>query len=219
VPEHIEIQLALRARAIAVSVCTTGLTNLSATVAGYQRAAGSFITDGFEVGMEVTPAGFVQTAPGVITEVTDTDLTIDDGATVEAAAGSRSLVVGLPSRRGWENERFEATPGKPYVHEDYVPGSSTLRGLTSGGTVEDTGLYILRWYGLANQGIRSLSRCADQLLKYFAPGTPMPITDGTIIARGDTAVRRSQQLPAAEGWSLIAITIPWRLYTLNALVP
>src|SRR6185503_14232379 len=97
--------LALRNRAIGLVVCTTGSTSLSATTTGYHRAAGSFITDGFQPGMETLPSGWSVTgnnARCVITQVTASDLTIDGGRSVEAAGSGKTIAVGLPGIRIWE---------------------------------------------------------------------------------------------------------------------
>ena len=56
------VLLALRNRALSLVVATTGSVSLSATATGYARAAGSFVTDGFKVGMDLTATGF--TTPG-----------------------------------------------------------------------------------------------------------------------------------------------------------
>lgn len=55
-----------------MSRVTTGSTALSATSTGYARAAGSFLADGFAVGMLVSGAGFTtpgNNAPKVLTAV------------------------------------------------------------------------------------------------------------------------------------------------------
>ena len=71
--DHLAALLALRGRALTLSVATTGSTSLSATTTGYARAAGSFITDGLVVGAEITASGFTTPAnngQGVVTAVT-----------------------------------------------------------------------------------------------------------------------------------------------------
>jgi hypothetical protein len=74
--DHTAATLALRARAIATTLASTSGVDLTATTTGYTRAdAGSFLTDGFRSGMEVTPAGFSANAVDVITEVTASTIT------------------------------------------------------------------------------------------------------------------------------------------------
>src|SRR5687768_14914975 len=58
---------------------TTGSTTLEATATGYRRAAGSFVTNGFKIGQQVTASGFATAANNgrsTIIAVTATDLTV-----------------------------------------------------------------------------------------------------------------------------------------------
>lgn len=216
--DYTAIQLALRARALTLVVCTTGSTSLGASAAGYTRAAGSFLADGFRIGMEATPAGFVQTSAGVITDVSASLLTIAGGLSVESASAGRTLTVGLPATRIWDNEPSKPIPGRPYLEEDFAPASGQNLGLTSGGTLEDVGLYVLRWYGLQGVGIADLRDCTKRLAQHFAPGNAFAMSDGnTVRIRGDIKPTPGQILPAGEGWSVVRVVIPWRLFTLNVL--
>ena len=84
---------------------TTGSTSLGATLAGYTRPAGSFITDGFVVGQTIVGSGFaaaVGTTPSnsgtsVITAISADGLSMSvtkaTGLAVEAAAAARELRV------------------------------------------------------------------------------------------------------------------------------
>ena len=70
---------------------------LSATAGGYARTEGSFLTDGFAVGMQITASGFTTGANNgrsVITAVTATSLSVTKTAppVAEAAAPSRRIV-------------------------------------------------------------------------------------------------------------------------------
>jgi hypothetical protein len=81
----------------AVSIPDTGTTSLSATATGYARASGSFITNGFVVGQQITASGFTNAANNgrsTITAVTATALTVtkDTPTVVEAAATGRRLL-------------------------------------------------------------------------------------------------------------------------------
>lgn len=216
----VAVQLALRNRAITqLVVCTTGMLSLSATATGYARAAGSFVTDGFAVGMEVAPAGFAVNKPSIVTGVADLALTVRDARAAEAAAGGRSLVVGFPEQRALDNVQYEQLPtGRVYVEEDFVEGTSTLRSIpAAGGVLEDTGLYILRWNGIANTGMRSLRDPMKALRALFRPGTTLPLADGTAVrVRTDVSPTISAIRPGAPGWSVISIAIPWRLLSLNS---
>ncbi len=215
-PDHTDLQLALRARLLTLSVCTTGVMTLEATLSGYQRASGSFLVDGFAVGMEVTPVGFSDSDRSVITSVSATVMTVDDPRTVDAPAGSRSLTVGLPELRAWDNTTLSPVAGKPYIEETFVPATaSLLSSPLTGGVVEDTGLYIIRWYGKANTGLAALGDAVSAVLELFKPGTALTVADGTLRVRGDLGPWRGQMMADMPGWTVIVITIPWRLYSAN----
>lgn len=210
--------LAFRARARALVALTTGVVTLSATATGYARAAGSFITDGFAVGMEITPAGFASNPVAVITAVTALTLTTDARA-VEAAAAGRSISVTLPALRAWENTDFKPTVGRPYIDDDYVPATAALRTAPAeGGTIEETGLYIIKWFGLSNRGIAGIRKPVDALKARFTPGTAIVAGDHTIRVREDAATWAGQIIPQGDGWSRCILTIPWRAYSRNAVV-
>jgi hypothetical protein len=75
---------------------STGSTALASTPTGYVRTAGSFITDGFEVGDWVTAAGFANSATNgrsLVTGVTDLVLTVTKttAPVTEAEAAGRSI--------------------------------------------------------------------------------------------------------------------------------
>ncbi len=75
---------------------TTGSTSLSATATGYSRAAGSFITNGFVVGQQITASGFAtaeNNGRSVITAVTATDLTVTKATPTVAEAASTGRTV------------------------------------------------------------------------------------------------------------------------------
>lgn len=214
---HELAQLALEARIRTVVVATTGLVTLAATATGYTRASGSFLTDGFAAGMEVTPVGFTQTDVGVITNVDDLTMTIDGGRTVQTSGAGRSLVAGLPKMRAWENLELEPIAGRPYVEGDYVPATRVALTVPAiGGIAQDTGIYVVKWYGIAGTGLLALSRSASALLALFRPGDVVPLSDGTAVRiRGDTGPWRGQVRQDAPGWALVTVTIPWRLYSTN----
>lgn len=215
-------QLALRNRAIALSVCTTGSTSLSATTTGYARAAGSFVTDGFQVGMELLAAGFSEATNNgysVIEAVTAGALRISGGRTVEVAGSGKTLTVGLPQGRAWENVKFTPVAGRPYIEEDFVPQPSRLRTFpASGGIVEEPGLYILKWYGLSRTDVVAIRKCVDALKARFAPGTGITLSDGNVVrVRTDIGPFAGQIVPIAGGWSVLTLTVPWLARSTNTI--
>lgn len=191
---------------------------LSATANGYARLSGSFVTDGYMVGMEVQPTGFTQTDPGVISAVSASALTILGGRTVQAAATGRTLDVGVPALRAWENVALRPTSGQHYIEESYVPGTSKLWTFRAqGGQCEETGLYVLRWYGLSGHGPDGLRACVDALKALFAPGTSFTITGGIIRVRTDIGPWAGEIRRLDGGWAVVTLTIPWLARSTNVI--
>lgn len=213
--DHLALQLALRAHALTLEVCTTGTTTLEATATGYARASGSFLTDGFAVGMEVTPSGFPQTAVGVITAVTALTMTINGGRTVATAAGGRSLRVLLPSVRRWENVDVTPTAAQPWVEEEYLPGPLAKTTLGAFGDIEALPQYVLRFGVPTGGGATALRRYTGALLTHFAPTTPISVSGGTVRVRADVGPFASPVSVTAEGWAVSSLSIPLRYTSPN----
>jgi hypothetical protein len=212
---HRVSRLALRTRLLTLSVCTTGSTTLEATATGYTRASGSFLTDGFAPGMEVTPSGFTQTATGVILAVTALTMTISGGRTVQASGSGRSLAVGLPASRAWENVEFSPTNGVPYVVETYLPGPGRKITLGAFGEIESLPQYVVQVHVPANKGAGAADGYADALLEHFAPETSISISNATLRVRGDVAPFSGQLLQSSPGFAAVPVNIPLRLRAAN----
>lgn len=218
--------LALRNRALSLVVCTTGSQTLSATATGFARSAGSFVTDGFVVGMELNATGAWVGAgnagPHVITSVSALALGCA-GCAVDAPAAARTLSVGLPALRAFENIAFTPQSGRPYVEEDFIPATMSLLSFPAqGGQVEETMLYVLKIYGLdgsvlPNAGIAAIRKTVEALRLLFAPGTLIAAGSNTVRVRGDVAVQSGQILPQGDGWSVCSVTIPCRAYSTNTI--
>lgn len=214
------IEVAFRTRMANLVVVRTGLTTLAATTQGYARTSGSFITDGFAVGMEVVPTGFVQTAPGVITAVSAQRLTVDGGRTSASAGSNRNLVVGLPSTRFYENTRADpaSLTGKVYIETELLEQPPNMISATRDGWKEERGLYVVRWYGIANTGAKGLRDCVDALKALFTPGTIFPTADGEAVrVRTDATPFVSGIQQRASGHALATLTVPWKVYRRNAI--
>ncbi len=215
---HLAIQLACRARALTLEVCTTGSTSLAATGSTYTRAAGSFLTDGFAIGMEVTPAGFSDTTKRVITGVTATVMTMDSAPTTQVAAGSRTLSVGLPSNAGWENVGTATEARVPMVEERYIPGATTKRGLGPLGFLEVLAMYELTFSGRTGADVTALASYADAVIEHFAPTTPLTLASGEVVTVRESPAPTRTALAVVEGGAAFTIvTIPLRLFTANSL--
>jgi hypothetical protein len=208
---HLAVLLALRGQALTLSVCTTGAQSLSATTTGYARAAGSFVADGIVVGAEILASGFTTPANNgsrVVTAVAATTISCA-GCATEAAAAGRTISVGLPAARAWENVAYTPVAGTWYVDEDYLPGPVQAITLGPGASIETLPQYVLTLYGLANTGTTALYKTADALLTLFAPRTALVLSTGDVVTvRTSPAPYRSQLIPADAGWSAIVVTIP-----------
>src|SRR4051812_5489676 len=103
---HSAIRLAVRARALTLpAIATTGSASLGVSSNAYTRASGSFLTDGFEPGMELSASAFADsTNNGVatITEVAALTMKVDKALVDAAGAAGKTLAVGLPAV--WEQE-------------------------------------------------------------------------------------------------------------------
>lgn len=216
--DHGQMITALRTRLLTLSVCTTGSVALAATATGYTRSAGSFLTDGFRVGMEVTATGFSANGSDTITAVTATTMTINRARTTESAAAGRTLAVVLPALRGWENIETEPIVGEPHVVEQYVPGPTRLETVGSDGQVAARPMYAIHVHVPANTGNEAAVEYADALIRLFAPGATMTLTNGDVLrVRTDTGPFRGQLHRGDSGWVVVPVTIPCWLYTQNVI--
>lgn len=216
---HLQIQRACRARLLTLSVATTGTAQLSATATGYARSSGSFLADGFAVGMELVASGFSTSGNNgtkYVTGVTASALAVQGGATVETV-GTRTLAVGLPSSRVWENfGAFTPTAGVPYITERYLAGPTSLVTFATTGELEATPQYQVVVFAPSGKGSDALAGYADALLHHFKVGTALTLANGdTAMVRGDTGPFRAQIALDTPGWAAVSVTFPLRLYTFN----
>ncbi|HUT58418.1 MAG TPA: phage tail terminator-like protein [Phycisphaerae bacterium] len=218
---YLQVQRALRAQLITLSVATTGAINMSATTTAYVRAAGSFLTDGFYAGMEIVAAGMTvagNNGVAVVKAVSALTLTVTRTLGVEVAAAGKTLTVGLPAGREWENEAFAPTTGSPYVEEELVPGPAVQITLGKAlGWLELTPLYIVRVNVPEGVGTDAVNAYTDALLKLFKPHSTMTLANGDVLrVRGDPAPYRGQSIQRKSGWATVPVTIPLRMTTINS---
>jgi len=141
----------------------------------------------------------------------------------ETLAALRALLVtasGLPdaSHRAWENDDFSAPVDEVYIKDEFVPAAATLHTITANGVLERNGLYIVTWVGLANTGDDDVLAGADAILAVFPPGLGSPMMSGlTLRIRGDVAPFAGQVINDANARACCQITVPWRVYSLNAV--
>lgn len=218
---HHVVLLALRARAATLSVCTTGSVTLAATTTGYTRTTGSFITDGFAPGMELTVAGFTSNPVDTLTRVEALTLTVATARTAEAGNSGRTLSVGLPGTCVYENLPPVTAPvvGKPYVVEQYLPGprGQHVFGGT-GGLVDGFPQYLVTFYvPFKTQALAAFSY-ADALLTLFPPRQSITLSTGEMLrVRTDTGSYRSQLRTDGDSWAWVTATIPLWLQTINTI--
>lgn len=218
-----DLQIALRLRLLGVELATTGSTTLAATTTGYTRASGSFLTDGFRVGMEVTPAGFSDTNVRVITAVSALQMLVNSthtaGApTAQTADAGRTLTAYLPALREYDNDAFTPVTKRAYLAEEMVPAAATLLSASAdGGTLQQTGLYVLRLYGVGDTGHLAIRAMSDAILARYAPGTSLSVSGGTAYVRSDLAPFAGPLRRVDGGWSLCVLSIPWQAFSRNAI--
>ncbi len=220
--DHSVALLACRNLLDTLSVATTGSMSLAATTSGYTRASGSFITDGFKVGMEVLPAGFATDTRRIVKEVAALTLTVDATLTAEASAGSRSLTVGQPEYRQYPNITYNPAQaaGRPYTEEEWLPGPSVVNTLGSTAKYIAEPTYIVKWYGLAGKGNADIDACTDAVLELFAPGTAISLSTGdTLVVRRNPAPYKGQILnpSSAPGRAVVTVTVPLWAFTTNSI--
>lgn len=228
---EIDIQLALRSKLLTLAVGTTGPISIAATAAGYTRTTGSFLTDGLAPGMEITPAGFTNNSPAVITDVSALTIaakriatTVVNGVTTyslvpvtaEAAAGGRSLTVGLPLNRAWENDHFQATAGIPWVREEFLPGPNAQVTIGPFGDVQGEPQYVIHISVPAGTRLTA-KRYTHAAKVLFAPRTQIPLSGGTLRVRAQPAPLTGQLLPSEPGFATQPITIPLEVRSANTI--
>jgi hypothetical protein len=211
---------AFRARLLTLVVATTGSTTLAATTMGFTRSAGSFITDEFAAGMEVTGDGFSATnnAAAIIdtaSPATPMVLGIAGGRAAQIAAGSRTLTVGLPAIRQWDltqtpNEIL--TGSRPSVVEKWVPSPP----VDSGGII-DTGFYAVTMNMIGNRGLAAPLRYMMALRNHFYPGLTFSIDGDLVRVTGDPAPYFTPIETLENGLVNSTFNVSWRVLTTNLL--
>lgn len=212
------LQLALRARLAGVVLPSTGTITLSATASGYVRQSGSFVADGFVVGLPITPVGFATNAPSVITGVTATTVTVAEARPPQPAGSGRRLDVTLPGVIAWDNLAATPTGARAMLTEELVPATTTLRSASAdGGRVESTGLYVLRVTLPSDIGHRAHRTITRAVMARYAPGLRLVLPGGTCHIRADVAPFEGPIRPREGGVADVLCTIPWRAFAVNAL--
>jgi hypothetical protein len=129
----------------------------------------------------------------------------------------------LPARREYENVPFDPPASDPYSEEDFVPLTNTLLTVTpDNGRALITGIYVIRWFGVAGDGTNAMNAGLMALLARFGTGLTIVATDGTVIRIGSAegpnrGAKRGQITNLDNGRPVATVTIPWWFTTTNTL--
>jgi hypothetical protein len=128
-------------------------------------------------------------------------------------------VAGLPASRAFENKAYTPTAGTPYLTDAYVPSTLTMLSFPAkNGTVEETGLYVVQWFGLHDAGFTAIRAGMQAILAAFAPGTSITSNTGDVIRiRTDVGPMAGEITPLDSGWSVCIARIPWRAHSANVI--
>lgn len=216
---HRQILLALRAQAVAMIAAAADTDPIAATSTGYSRMTGSFVDDGFAMGMEMNASGFIIPANnGLKTIAAVNDLTITCDGTGAEAADVGTLVVGFPALRAWENTKFDPPISRWYIEEDYMGGPARQITVGERGEIEGLPMYVVKVYCPSTIGSDAPFIVADGLLESFAPRRELPLSNGDVVrVRTDVAPYRGQVQAAGPGRAVVVVTIPLRIRSLNII--
>ncbi len=218
-----EMQQALRLRLGTLDVSSLSGVDLGVAEAApfwtYTRLLGSFTDDGFYPGMEIDVAGFADSKNNglmTIKAAEDLILTVDKTLATEAAAGGRTLDVGLPSRVAWENIEFKPDQDQPYIEEELLPGVAEQITVGPGGLIELEPIYIVNVFIAPDVGVEAMNLYGDALVALFAPRVAMSLANGDVLrVRSTPSSTRGQLIQLKPGWATMPVRIPLRIRTIN----
>jgi len=181
---------------------------------------GSFIVDGLKAGMEIAPSGFAANTVAAITAVTARTVTTA-ARTVEATASGRTLLVGLPALVAWENEDItvQRIAGRPYMTAEYSPSTHSMSLFPARGShADETGMYVLKIFGISGVGPDHIDKYINGLRALFAPGTQLTSGVNTVRIRTDVAPSPGPLIPQEGGWTVCMLPIHWSARSINTIV-
>jgi hypothetical protein len=206
---HRQAVLALRRHLLALQFVTTGTVPLASTGTGFTRTDGSFIADGFTVGMEVVPTGFADSTPGIVEGVTATEIIVKAPRQAEPTKNA-SLSVGIPTVRIWENQGGDPQSNRWYLEEDYIPGPTTKITMpVQGAELHHSPTYVLRVGGMSGYGIGAILAVVGGLLGAFYPGLALILPNNVVLRVGaQPAPYAGQMLSDDTGRPVVVVTFP-----------
>jgi len=215
------VDMAFRTALAGLSVVSSGGVALGVSSVGFTRASGSFVADGWAVGMQFAAVGFpasVSTA-GVVHRVEPTLLHIVGGSRSAAVAASgRTVSAVVPRPILQANEAWSPDAGAPYSEATIVGQPAVLLGAPAdGSTREDRGLLVLGVYGPLDVGSKALQDTASAVLDRFPPGASLVAGADTVRVRTDTSGFHSEVQQVDGAHARITVTVPWHSYRTNVL--
>jgi hypothetical protein len=214
--DYLAIREGFRARLLTLVVATTGSTTLAASSTGFSRSSGSFLSEKFTAGMEITGDGFSagNNAPATITSVAALSMAVP-GKTLQTAAAGRTLTVGLPLIRQWAltqtpQEIIQGTRASIVeVWSNGVPADE--------GAMVDEGSFIVTLNLPGNYGIAAMLRYQRAMLDLFYPGWGFFVDGNWVRVIGNPAPAFSDPRPLENGQATSQLTVNWRVATTNLL--
>lgn len=221
-----EIRAACRSFFGAVVQATTTSTMLSATATGYHRAdGGSFLTDGFTAGSELSAAGFGTAANNglsVLVAVTASDLTVvkTPAPVVEAAGAAVTLSIGLPTARFLEGHTGTPTPiptvGVPYWSDAVLRAPLNSSQRISVGIApalrRHTGLYQMLFAAPADLGPAAAEGLADACRELAEATERVQMASGLWCYFHNPAAASGRQ---TDRWWTVPFTVAYRVDTIH----
>lgn len=234
--DHQALQLALRTELATLEVAYTApvygdaewgvlgsysVITMSVASGKYTRATGSFLTDGFKPGMEITAAGFTESGnngTSVVTAVTATQLTVTRTLTTETAATGKSIVVNAPTGFATENIQYTPTAGWPWIEEQMLSGPTNVITLGEYAWIEHDPLYVLQVHVPEGVGIGAANAYADGIIDLFAPRSSLTLSNGDVArVRTRPGPFRSQVRQFRTGYATVTVSVPLRIHTANSI--
>lgn len=213
-------RIGLQTRVLGTVIATTGSTTLAATATGYTRASGSFLDDGFLIGMEATPAGFAANGRSVIRDVSASEIVIAGARAVEVASGSRSLTAYLPARRAHDST-LDPIAGQSSLRTEFVPATlETISMAPNNGNALETFAFFVTLYAPTDAGPDLFDVTLDAVLARLSSGTIIDAGAHTLSVMWKPGPHRGQVLPhSIAGMSYAQAVISLSAQSRTAVLP
>lgn len=208
------IRAALETHLCALSLATTGSrTDIAATSTGYQRSAGSFLADGFQIGDTIQPTGFAESDPAIVLAASDTVLVVDRAVVAEPAGAAVTLTATVPERRKFEGQPFVKPKDRPWLRAALRPAGAPLVAWGTGGLLRHHGSFLVDLFEPVDsgRGLARIERLAGAVRSQFKAGSAL--THGAVQVRITNAKRAGVQ-ESLEAVSLL-VTVDWACEAAN----